>query len=142
MSDRIRTLEDSLQREYSVHQTLRHLLNSRIPSFNFEIDGTYLEINRVNVRKEKSKEAEAPSDDSVLDSTHPLLTPELLEIKNGIEAYVAFLDENDGSDTATGHEDPTSEMIDAFGVLTIRDGHRVVFSGASAPEVRSSSSPV
>lgn len=137
MSDRIRTLEDALQQEYSIHQTLRRLLNSRASSFDFEIDDTYLEADRINT-KEKFKEAEVYPDDSVPDPTHPLLSLELLEIKNGIEAYVTYPDENDGFNIATGHEDSTSEMIDAFGVLTIRDGHRVGFSGASAPEVCSS----
>ena len=60
--------------------------------------------------------------------THPLLSPELLAIKQGIDSIDSYADRADG-------EDAENEMLSAFGTLSVSEGKTMRFLGASAAEV-------
>lgn len=61
--------------------------------------------------------------------THPLLSPELLAIKQGIDSIDSYADRADG-------DDAENEMLSAFGTLSVSEGKTMRFLGASAAEVR------
>ena len=111
-----------------------------MPSDNLDVTSSSLGNNRRDLRKAKSKELEVSSDGSVQDSTHPLLAPELLEIKDGFEGYASYsIPKNNTGASGDTEEDSTSQMIGAFGILTVDNRQYVGLSGASAPEVCPSS---
>ena len=56
--------------------------------------------------------------------SHPLLSPELLAIKQGIDSIDSYADRADG-------DDAENEMLSAFGTLSISDGRTMRFLGAS-----------
>ena len=65
--------------------------------------------------------------------SHPLLSPELLAIKQGIDSIDSYADRADG-------DDAENEMLSAFGTLSVSEGKTMRFLGASAAEVSWNSS--
>lgn len=104
MSLRISVLEDALHAEYSSHRG--HAATGPPGALPFD------EVKR------------ARSVAQMLTPVHPLLSPELLRIKNDADAF------------ALVHEEDTdTEMLKSFGTLSISNGTTQRFLGASASDV-------
>lgn len=135
MSERIRALEDALKRE---------CLARRAPHPGGTTDTqekagikTRCELEVEEEKAEQERIGSYAQDYS--DTIHPLLTPTLLEIKYGVDALAIAADEIQNADESIRNEidsnSTASEMISAFGTLSISDGRSMRFLGTSATEV-------
>ena len=141
MSERIRALEDALQIEYATRQALERMLVSQRNSLDGKHDtadsSKMQDVFQSNDAANTGPRETLSNLNSVNnDRIHPLLTPNLLNIKKVVELHASAQ-----SNTEVGNTDDipdgesTTDMISAFGMLSIRDGHTVRFMGASAAEV-------
>ena len=62
---------------------------------------------------------------------HPLLRPDLLTIKSGLELHSA-VQQRSGAPLSELNEDEDGEQIDAFGTLAVRDDGAATYYGRSA----------
>lgn len=149
MSGRIRALEDALGIEFSARQEGaggrgrgRGLEDVSTPAPAL---APIPELRSAASRLEENSAARIAS--RSLGAVHPLLVPDLLDIKKDIDAFVPYdasasLKDGGGMITGTGGkgddgvDEGGKDMITAFGTLSIRDGKNMRFLGASATEVR------
>ena len=130
MSERIRALEDALQIEFSAR--------------NQEARPALEHLSDVDTSADDNSAARIAS--RSMGAVHPLLIPRMLDIKKDIDAFIP--DSQSGrlrlGEGGGGEEDAlegaASDMMTAFGTLSISDGKNMRFLGASATEVRSHSS--
>lgn len=142
MSGRIRALEDALGIEFSARQAGAGagglgLEGISTPALAPESRSTASRLEENSAARIASRS---------LGAVHPLLVPELLDIKKDIDAFVphdaSASKDGGGMITGTGGkgddgvEEGGKDMITAFGTLSIRDGKNMRFLGASATEVR------
>lgn len=143
MSNRIGALEDALQIECTTRQALERQLGSREHDIVGEADVD------LHVFKERMNDAQglpgfsSRSNKASLFNVHPLLVPDLLQIKQGLEIPTTSVDEDeDAGETLNSEDEPISEMIDTFGMLAIQNGHNALLVGAYATEVCFSVKPI
>lgn len=146
MSNRIRDLEDALQLEFSTRRALEKMLCTReSASGSRERDpmssilvSLESEISNNDLFAEQGIGNPSTPENIASDDTHPLLAADLLNIKKCVDQNSSSSKvPNKSGDAHPEEPDETSEMMSAFGMLSIRDGQYVRLLGASAAEVRS-----
>lgn len=148
MSNRIRDLEDALQLEFSTRRALEQMLCTRVTAASGHEKESTLNIlasSESNLSNDDTFAAQgigsaATKEKLASEDTHPLLAADLLDIKKGIDQYASSSSKAPEEDANAEKEEPdaTSELMGAFGMLSIRDGQYVRLLGASPAKVRSS----
>lgn len=96
-----------------------------------DTDRLHKKITEMSERIRQLEDALAILQSSTTRETHPLLRPDLLSIKSGLELHSAI---NQGlvAPLSDQEADEASQQIDAFGTLAVRDDGAATFYGRSA----------
>ncbi|GJE93089.1 fungal-specific transcription factor domain-containing protein [Phanerochaete sordida] len=98
-----------------------------------DTDRLHKKITEMSDRIRQLEDALAITQSSATRETHPLLRPDLLGIKSGLDLHSAVrLNPKTGAPQTEADVDEESQAIDAFGTLAVRDDGAATFYGRSA----------